>query len=64
MDKCHIALTEQEKAAIARIDLSAWQSNRDKEHAAFNANKEPILMFLRSLTKVELDRANELLNIP
>ena len=51
MDKYHIALTEQEKAIVARIDLRTWHSNHDEGHTAFNANKEPILMSLRSLAE-------------
>jgi hypothetical protein len=51
MDKYHTTLTDEEKAILAKIDLRETHPTHDEGHAAFNANQQPILALLRSLSE-------------
>lgn len=51
MEKYHIKLTESEAALLAQIDLRVNHRDHDEGHAAYNANKQPILALLRSLSE-------------
>ena len=51
MEKYRIALTEAEEALVSRIDLRLSHRNHDEGHAAYNANAEPILALLASLSE-------------
>ena len=50
MDKYHIALTDDERQLLARIDLRDVHRNHEEGHAAYKANREPILALLKSLS--------------
>jgi len=50
MSKYHIALTDDERAALRRIDLRVVHTNHDERQAAFDGNDEPILALVKSLS--------------
>lgn len=50
MKKYHIELTADEAALLSRIDLQVTHRSHDEGHAAYNANKVPILALVRSLS--------------
>jgi len=54
MEKYRIALTEAEEALVSKIDLRLSHRNHDEAHAAYNANAEPILALLASLSEREV----------
>lgn len=49
MNKYHIKLTNEEKVTLGTIKSRVSHSNHEDAHAAFNANKKPILVLLKSL---------------
>lgn len=49
MKKYHIELTEEEKALVEAIDFRVSHPKHDEGHAAYQANKHPILVLLKSL---------------
>jgi hypothetical protein len=49
VNKYHLELTTPEREILERIDLRAYHTNHAEGHAAYNANKEPILALLSSL---------------
>lgn len=51
VNKYHIELTMPERAILEKIDLRVSHSNHDEGHAGYNANKEPILALLSSLSE-------------
>lgn len=51
MEKYRLAFTPEEEALVARIDLRLSHRNHDEAHAAYQANKEPILALLASLSE-------------
>lgn len=51
MDKYRIALTQAEEALVSKIDLRLSHRNSDEAQAAYNANAEPILALLASLSE-------------
>jgi hypothetical protein len=51
MDKFHIDLNQNEVELVERIDLRVAHHNHTEGHAAYNANKEPIVTLLRSLSE-------------
>jgi hypothetical protein len=50
MEKYHIAFTEEESALLSKIDLRSDHQNHDEGHAAYLANREPILALLKLLS--------------
>lgn len=50
MKKYHIELTADEAALLAKTDLQVMHRSHDEGHAAYNANKSPILALLKSLS--------------
>ena len=51
MEKYHIKLTSEEASLVENIDLRLSHDSHDEAHAAYLANKEPILALLRSLSE-------------
>ncbi|MCK1281787.1 hypothetical protein IVB46_41890 [Bradyrhizobium sp. 61] len=51
MEKYHIKLTDEEAAFVASIDLRVSHDHHDEGHAAYLANKKPILALLKSLSE-------------
>ena len=49
MDKYHIELTDEEEALVDAMDLHVSNPDHDEAHAAYEANKQPILALLESL---------------
>jgi hypothetical protein len=50
MEKYHIKLTEGEAETLAKIDLRDSHQNHNEGHAAYKANRQPILALLKSLS--------------
>lgn len=50
MEKYHTSLTEAETALLAKIDLRSIHESHAEGHQAHNANKEPLLALLKSLS--------------
>lgn len=50
MKKYHIELTADEAALLSKIDLQVAHRSHAEGHAAYNANKVPILALVRSLS--------------
>lgn len=48
--KYHIDLTEDERLLLSQIDLEVKHASHDEGHAAYNANREPILALVKSLS--------------
>lgn len=53
MNKYCLKLTDNEKAILALINLKESHHNHEEAHAAFKANKKPILSLLKSLNDRE-----------
>ena len=51
LKKYHIELTDQEKALVETIDLRTSHRHHSEGHAAYEANKQPILALLKSLSE-------------
>ena len=51
MQKYHIELTDEEKALVDAMDLGVSRRNPAEAHAAYQANKRPILDLLKSLSE-------------
>ncbi len=51
MNKFRIAMTDAEEAIVARIDFGEGHGGQRDRHAAYLANREPILELLESLTE-------------
>ena len=51
MKKCHIQLTDEEASLLSQIDLRTTHQSHEDGHAAYNANKAPILSLVRSLSE-------------
>ena len=51
MKKYHIEVTDEGKALVDAIDLRVSHLNHDEAHAAYEANKRPILALLKSLSE-------------
>lgn len=51
MKKYHIELTPGESTLLSQIDLRTAHASHDEGHAAYNANKVPILALVRSLSE-------------
>ena len=51
MDKHYIQLTDREAELLENIDLRVKHKSHDEAHAAYKANREPILALLRSLSE-------------
>ncbi|WOH55128.1 hypothetical protein [Bradyrhizobium sp. BWC-3-1] len=51
MEKYHIALTEDEAALLAQIDLRDQLPPGTDGHAVYQSNRKPIVALLRSLTE-------------
>lgn len=49
MTKYHIKLIDSEKEILSKIDMKMHRRSHDEAHAAYKANKEPILALLSSL---------------
>jgi len=49
--KYRIPLTDAEETLVSKIDLRLSHRNHDEAHAAYNANAEPILALLASLSE-------------
>ena len=49
MKKYHMELTDEEEALVETIDLRVSHVNHDEGHAAYQANRRPILALLQSL---------------
>lgn len=50
MDKYHLELTADEAVILAKIDLRQTHRDSDEGHEAYEANKQPILALLKSLS--------------
>ncbi len=51
MKKYHIDLTDEEASLLSKIDLRVTHKSHDEGHAAYNANRIPILELVRSLSE-------------
>lgn len=51
MNKYHIELTAPERTIFEQIDLRVLHRNHDECHTAYNANKDPALALVSSLTE-------------
>ena len=51
MDKYHIELTPEEASLLSQIDLRVKHRSHEEGHAAYNANRAPILALVRSLSE-------------
>lgn len=50
-NRYRLAFTEAEEALVARIDLRRSHANHSEAHAAYLANRQPILDLLKSLSE-------------
>ena len=51
MEKYRIELTDEEEALVDAVDLRVSHPDHDEAHAAYEANKQPILALLESLSE-------------
>jgi hypothetical protein len=51
VNKYHIELTKEEAALLFQIDTRTSHASHEEGHAAYNANRKPILALVRSLSE-------------